>query len=687
MSNLQILFFCLALFCTCGKAEKRHRQDLGKIESESSTSIRKSQTPSQNLPRSKNSDLDPPPTPTDFSGSSTSGSKAPRFQQNASTGSQSACTDKHSLEAFMQIDSAHSPQFATPQGVYFLSDLRDTPQLFFLKSPGGKPEQLTFLESGAVSFRVSPDGQKILVLGDEKGDEQYDAYLLTLPDKKWTPLLVDRTDRIESIQWLHRLEGFVFTSNARNKVDMDLYEFLLKDNKPTLVVELSGNHSVTDVSLDDEWVALHRYRSVTSSDVFVFNRKKKTIQKISPSSDGSYLDPRFTGNGRHIFYLNDSLNGFRELYAQSINDPKTGRWFTSGKIDIDYFAMDPARARIGIVTNQKGYSEFQGFEIDPSGKKRQGNAAPPLKKGVVQGLSFLPSGGFFFGFTSPKNPPNVWYWNSPALNQWTKSTLGQIQAGCFVEPELITYPSFDNLEISAFLFKPRTAEKKPYVIFPHGGPESQYRPVFSKVFQYWLERGFGVLAPNFRGSTGYGRSFTLLDNYKKRIDSVQDVISGTEWLLKKGYTQKGQIGIYGASYGGFLTLRAIQLRPELFSVASESVGITNFVTFLKNTRPYRRALREAEYGPLEDEKFLLSISPSVYVSKIQTPLLIFHGANDPRVPASETEDILKELKKLGREVEFKVFADEGHGNRKRHNQLDQARSLTYFFEKELLKNK
>jgi dipeptidyl aminopeptidase/acylaminoacyl peptidase len=184
---------------------------------------------------------------------------------------------------------------------------------------------------------------------------------------------------------------------------------------------------------------------------------------------------------------------------------------------------------------------------------------------------------------------------------------------------------------------------------------------------------------------GYGREFSSLDNYKKRMDSVQDVIEGTQWLIKNRYTQEGRIAIYGGSYGGFLVLRSLQVKPSLFAVASESVGITDFVTFLKNTKPYRRKLREVEYGPLSDETFLKSISPMTYLDQIKTPLIIFHGANDPRVPLSETEQLVKALQMKSIPVEFKVFPDEGHGSVHLKNILEQAQSMIYFFEKNLTK--
>ncbi|NBW99812.1 S9 family peptidase [bacterium] len=200
------------------------------------------------------------------------------------------------------------------------------------------------------------------------------------------------------------------------------------------------------------------------------------------------------------------------------------------------------------------------------------------------------------------------------------------------------------------------------------------------MFQYFLQRGFGILAPNIRGSSGYGKTYVGLDDYKKRMDSVQDTLEGARWLITQGYTLPDRLGIFGGSYGGFVVLRSIQEGSSLFGAAAESVGIADFITFLKNTSPYRRSLREVEYGPLTDEPFLKSISPMTYLSQIKTPLLIFHGANDPRVPVSESETLAKSLRERNIPVELKVFSDEGHGNTKLSNILEQARLMVHFFE-------
>jgi len=219
----------------------------------------------------------------------------------------------------------------------------------------------------------------------------------------------------------------------------------------------------------------------------------------------------------------------------------------------------------------------------------------------------------------------------------------------------------------------------------HGGPESQFRPYLQRHFQYLLLNGYGVIAPNIRGSDGYGKEYLAMDNYKKRLNSIKDIKSGVDYLIKKGYSKTGMIGIKGASYGGYAVLASITEYPDLFSAAINQVGIANYVSFLENTRSYRRHIREAEYGPLTDPEFLQSISPIHKADKIKTPLLVIHGENDPRVPIGEARQIIKAVHNNGGIVDSLIFPDEGHGVSKLSNRLQVYRKMVEFFDANLKK--
>jgi dipeptidyl aminopeptidase/acylaminoacyl peptidase len=250
-------------------------------------------------------------------------------------------------------------------------------------------------------------------------------------------------------------------------------------------------------------------------------------------------------------------------------------------------------------------------------------------------------------------------------------------------PTLVHYPTFDGREIPAFLYVPQNQPAKglPIVINVHGGPEGQSRPVFNPVIQYFVAHGFGVLAPNVRGSTGYGYHFQSLDDVRLRMDSVADLQQAVFWLRKSGIADPRQIAVMGGSYGGFMVLSAITTYPDLWAAAVDIVGIANFVTFLENTGPWRRRLREAEYGSLENDRdFLEQISPIRYVDRIITPLFVVHGANDPRVPVGEAEQIVAALRSRNVPVEYMRFEDEGHGLIKRSNRLVAYPAIASFLD-------
>jgi dipeptidyl aminopeptidase/acylaminoacyl peptidase len=265
---------------------------------------------------------------------------------------------------------------------------------------------------------------------------------------------------------------------------------------------------------------------------------------------------------------------------------------------------------------------------------------------------------------------------------------------------LVKYKSFDGREIPAWYYKPekivgkvntkagpitlgmRQVSDLPVIVSVHGGPEGQERPGFSGLYQYYLSRGYAILATNVRGSTGYGKTFTHLDDVKNREDSVKDLAYAAGWLKASGGADPKRIAVMGGSYGGYMTLAAITLYPDLWAAAVDTVGIANWESFLKNTSGYRRRQREVEYGRLDkDLDFLRQVSPLTKVDKIKTPLFVIAGKNDPRVPYTEAEQIVGALKKRGAVVEYKLFDDEGHGVAKLKNRLVLYPQVADFLDK------
>jgi dipeptidyl aminopeptidase/acylaminoacyl peptidase len=264
--------------------------------------------------------------------------------------------------------------------------------------------------------------------------------------------------------------------------------------------------------------------------------------------------------------------------------------------------------------------------------------------------------------------------------------MAGIPQSVLVEPSLVHYPAFDGRPIPGFYYKPPTHSggKLPVIVSVHGGPEGQSRPSFNAVTAYFVQRGYAVFAPNVRGSTGYGREFTHLDDVEKRMDSVADLKSAVEWLVAHGGADPKRVAVMGGSYGGFMTLAAITEYPDLWAAAVDIVGIGNFVTFLERTSAYRRKHRETEYGSLEHHRDVLErISPIHKVDRITAPMLVIHGANDPRVPVFEAEQMVQTLKARQHPVEYLRFEDEGHGIVKLVNKIVAYGAIGDFLDKYL----
>ena len=440
------------------------------------------------------------------------------------------------------------------------------------------------------------------------------------------------------------------------------------------------------------------------NDLYLVDAKTKQATLLTEHKGASqFADVHFLTNNEIIFGTNDK-GEFINLTRMNL---------TTKKIDVlkdDEFDLDTATISIDGKTiaytiNTEGFSQLIVLPVKGTNSVSDQKAEYALIKlpaqGIVSGLDFSKDGKkLAFSFASAKYNSDIWIYDlqTKQLTQATKSSRSDIPKESFVEPQLIKYKTFDGREIPAWYYKPskylftvydettipakQSVTLSPVIVSVHGGPEGQERPVFSPLYQYYLSRGYAILATNVRGSTGYGKTFTHLDDVQKREDSVKDLAYAVEWLKTSGGADANRIAVMGGSYGGYMTLAAITLYPDLFAAAVDTVGIANWESFLKNTSGYRRRQREVEYGRLDkDLDFLRSISPLAKVDKIKTPLFVIAGRNDPRVPYTEAEQIVGALKKRGAIVEYKLYDDEGHGVAKLKNRLDLYPRVADFLDK------
>jgi prolyl oligopeptidase PreP (S9A serine peptidase family) len=390
------------------------------------------------------------------------------------------------------------------------------------------------------------------------------------------------------------------------------------------------------------------------------------------NEEAFYERPEWSPDGSAIYCLTDYK---REFGTPARIDVATSQlsFIVQPEHDIDEETLDPTGRRLAYACNSDGVAQVMVREL-ASGAETAVEGLPPgtLYDYWQRALAWDARGErLAISWTGSAASPNVWLWARGQAKKLTNAGGLGVDLSGMVEPEHISYPTFDGRQIPALFYPASNASgKPPCVVWVHGGPESQFRPSFQPLVQYLVSAGFAVLAPNVRGSSGYGRTYQHLDDVRLRMDSVNDLAHAAYWLRDSSRADPSRLAVYGGSYGGFMVLAALTHYPELWAAAVDLVGIANFVTFLENTGPWRRHLREAEYGSLEhDRDFLVEISPIKHVDKIRAPLLVIHGANDPRVPIGEAEQMVARLRDLGRTVEFLRLEDEGHQIAKLKNKL------------------
>jgi dipeptidyl aminopeptidase/acylaminoacyl peptidase len=422
----------------------------------------------------------------------------------------------------------------------------------------------------------------------------------------------------------------------------------------------------------------------TNANLYLFDLATGQAALLTPhEGDAIYSNIRFTPDSKTIYLSSDQDRDFENLAKIELPNGKL-TYLENEKREISGMILSENGRYMAYTANLDGYGEL--FVKDMQTGKMVN--LPKMPKGIVGGLSFTKTGDkLAFSFTSAGRTNDVWIYDQTAktVSRLTHAPMGGIDASTMVEPALIKYKSHDGLEIPAFFYLPTGAKKDgslPVILSVHGGPESQERPWFAKLYQYYLSRGYAILAPNVRGSAGYGKTFMAMDNIEKRPEALKDLVWAVEYLKSSGYADPKKIAVMGGSYGGYSTLAMLTMYPDLWAAGVSIVGIANFETFLKNTGAWRRKLRESEYGYLDkDLDFMKSISPIYMVDKITAPLMVIQGANDPRVPQIEADQIAEKLKAKGGVVEYLLFPDEGHGLAKIPNQIKAYTAAADFLDK------
>jgi len=588
----------------------------------------------------------------------------------------------------------------------------DTNQLHQITQPGGARTQLTFFPDrvDAGSFELTK-GEYFIFTKGAGGNEFNQNYRYDFGTGEIT-LLTDGKSRNSTPTWSGKGDRIAYTSTRRNGADTDIYVESPTDPKSDhLLAEVKGGGwEPTDWSPDDRQLLVLEGISANESYLWLFDAQTGAKKELTPRpAEGAekiaYSAARFSKDGKGIFVTTDRESEFQRLAYIDLASGKHTYLLPDARFDVDGWDLSEDGKQIAYTFNENGVSTLHMLEVVPGngtvtvGAKKDPTFNPPLPAVVISGLHFHrdPKQSLLaFNVTGARSPSDVYTWSTAAgknvTARWTASETGGIPATRFVEPELVKWKSFDGKEITGFLYKPDPAKfagKRPVIINIHGGPEAQQRPGFLGRNNYFInELGCAILFPNVRGSDGYGKTFLKLDNGLKREDSYKDISALLDWIPSRSELDAGRVMVTGGSYGGFMTLAVASNYADRIRCALDVVGISNLATFLKNTESYRRDLRRAEYGDERDPKmaeFMERTAPLNNAQKITKPLFVVQGANDPRVPKSEAEQIVATLKKQGTPVWFLMAKDEGHGFAKKKNADFQFYSTVQFIREYLLK--
>lgn len=601
---------------------------------------------------------------------------------------------KISLSPYLNLRGAGTPSIS-PDGRWMLytSSVSGTSQIWKIPAkatPDGGcywPEQMTFFSDPVSSVQVSPDGKSIIFRKDTDGNEKGQLYIIPF-DGGEVDTITKNPKAIFYGRYSKDGKYIYYTSNERNEAFTDIYRMEVKSRKPEMLHRSKGQDHFAGISPDNRYLFISREEGAVNDWLYVKDLRSQDADAeprlLTPHEGNANYFIRHISNDSKRMYL--TTNEGRDIEYRAYID------FESTKPKV--IAREVSKAEIDqIVVSKNETIEIVTRNVDCVS---QMTILDFTSSKVLPGPT-LPEGGFInniqvsddaniiaFNFTSPTEVGNIYVYNrsTGTTERITKTNFAGLDPKTFVNCRQIRYPTFDKSTVPALYYESKVKGKKPVICYMHGGPESQERPWFNSQIQYFLARGYNVLVPNVRGSTGYGKEYALADNATKRMTSVNDMRYAAYWLAKQKDVDSTRRIVYGGSYGGFMSLAGMTMQPEIWAAGVDLFGIANFHSFLKNTGAWRQKNRIAEYGdPLKDSAFLVQVSPLTHVDKIRKPLFVYQGKNDPRVPHTESEQIVAAVKKKGIPVEYILLPDEGHGLSKRENRIKVITAMVDFLDR------
>lgn len=536
-----------------------------------------------------------------------------------------------------------------------------------------------------------PGSSDILYAADQGGNENSHLYLLK-GDGSVRDLTPGEKEKANFGGWNRSRDAFYFVSNRRDPRVFDLYKMERSNWQSKMIYQNDSALNTGDLSHDEKWLTLVKAITTDRSELYLAELATGKLTKISADTGmANYSSSGFDPDNSAFYYTTNEGSEFTYLVKYDLQSGQRTKVLAT---NWDVQGMDISRngKYRAVYLNEDGRMGCRLFD-HASGKELK---LPRIPDGTIRYVTFSPSEErMLLGVAGDQNPLNIWF-HEPAsgkLERLTRSLNPEIDAADLVDAEVVRFKSFDGIEIPAIFYKPHQASpatKVPALVWVHGGPGGQSMAGYNQAIQYFVNHGYAILAVNNRGSSGYGKTFFAMDNQNHGDKDLKDCVWGKKWLAGQPYIDAGKIGIYGGSYGGFMSLAGIIQYPNEFAVGVNLFGVTNWLRTLRSIPPYWESFRKALYDEMGDPSTadsvrLKNISPLFNTDKIKTPLLVLQGSNDPRVLQVESDEIVAGARKNGVAVEYVLFPDEGHGFLKKANQMKAAEVTLSFLEKHLRK--
>ncbi|MBV9181899.1 MAG: S9 family peptidase [Acidobacteria bacterium] len=598
-------------------------------------------------------------------------------------------------------DTAWSPD---GKSVVFVSNITGRNNLWLVSADGGWPSQLTVSEQRQAHPNWSPTGQWIAYQSDYDGDEQWDIFLVSPSSGEVVNLTHTREISEEDPTWSAdgRYLAYVAKAKKAASFEIDVFDTLLRETKHLTSGTAPDKLNTNPIwSRDGAYIFFTQEQAKgTDSNIFVADRRSGTISLLTPHQ-GEHLysaedvSPTPSPDGGSLLVTSNASNGFDNVALLPYSDKgvrETGRlrpgplkWLTREHWDIRGGSFSPDGRSVTWSVNADGNTDLYLHDLASA---RSTQLALPKGMNWLGGAenAFNGDGTRLLCYHSAANAPKeawVYELRDGRATQLTHSLLAGISARHFVEPSLVRYPSRDGKwMISSLLYVPHNMQRNGQnaaIIYIHGGPASQSTNSFNRFIQHIVNQGYMLMAPNYRGSTGYGRDFQQANLFDMGGGDLDDVLAATDFLLKTGYPDAKKLIVMGGSYGGYLTMMAITKAPDLWSAGIAIVPFVNWFTEMAHEDPVLEQSDRATMGdPAKNPDFFRERSPLFFVDRIKAPLLLLAGAHDPRCPPEETTQVVEEINKRGGKVEQRIYADEGHGFARVENQIDAYQRITNF---------